>query len=184
MSLRIIRTAVAAERESALHEARLLLLLRHASSRTEPSIAGITKLAKQDFLLRYPKYFARLLANTRSNPPKLAAEPHEFDTVESKMIRFRYGPWDPRYRGWIGILVGKGLATTYLKGRTVHVAITDKGKDVAAVLAAREEFSTLDARSRQVDRATAKFSGTKLKDLVYEAVPELQALAWGQEISV
>lgn len=182
MSLRIIRAAVASERESALHEARLLLLLRHAASRTDPSIAGIMKLAKQDFLLRYPKYFARLLANTRSKPPKLAAEAHEFDTVESKMIRFRYGPWDPRYRGWIGVLVGKGLATTYLKGRTVHVAITHRGKEVAAALAARKEFAALDARSRQVDKATAKFSGTKLKERVYEAVPELQTLAWGEEI--
>lgn len=33
----------------------------------------------------------------------------EAETVESKMVRFRYGPWDARYRSWIGVLTAKGV---------------------------------------------------------------------------
>lgn len=135
MSLRIIDAAIETEQSDQLHEARLLLLLRHAANRGEGTIEGITKLAKIDFLLRYPLYFQRLVDRLNKDRKKLLVvplQPYEADTVESKMIRFRYGPWDPRYRRWIGILVAKGLADTYLKGKTVHVKLTESGLTLAA----------------------------------------------------
>lgn len=185
MSLRIIDAAIATEQSDQFHEARLLLLLRHAANRGEGTVQGITKLAKIDFLLRYPKYFQRLvdkLNEQRKRPIKVSLQPHEEDTVESKMIRFRYGPWDPRYRRWIGILVAKGLADTYLKGRTVHVRLTEPGVSLANKLAEREEFMDLDARSRLIDKTVGSQSGQWLKDTIYEVVPELTGMNWGVEI--
>ena len=42
-----------------LHLARLLILVDAFEEADKPAIEGITKLAKLDFLLRYPTYFER-----------------------------------------------------------------------------------------------------------------------------
>jgi hypothetical protein len=185
MSLRIIDAAIETEQSDQLHEARLLLLLRHAAARGTGTVEGITKLAKIDFLLRYPLYFQRIvdkLNKERKKPILVPIQPYEADTVESKMIRFRYGPWDPRYRRWIGILVAKGLADTYLQGRTVHVRLTEEGLLLASKMAEQEVFEDLDIRSRLIDKTVGAKSGRWLKETIYEVVPELTGMDWGEEI--
>lgn len=182
MSFRIVESAVAAERSYDLHEGRLLLLLMHQADRGDGSVNGIMKLAKMDFLLRYPVYFERLLKAIRKRPPQVIMQQYERDTVESRMIRFRYGPWDPRYRRWLGILAAKGLVNLSVEGRTVHVRLADKGKAVAKEISSRPEFGDLNARSEQVARSVGSMSGSNLKDLVYKVVPELTGMDWGEEI--
>ena len=110
---------------------------------------------------------------------------HEFetDTVESKMIRFRYGPWDARYRNWIGVLTAKGLIVARPEGRnTVHLSLTEKGQAVAAQVAELPDFHDLDARAKIVCSIVGNMNGTHLKDLIYEVVPELNKMPWGEEI--
>lgn len=185
MSLRIIDATIETEQSDQLHEARLLLLLRHAANRGSGTIEGITKLAKVDFLLRYPLYFQRLvdqLNQKRKRKIQVPIQDYESDTVESKMIRFRYGPWDPRYRRWIGILVSKGLADTYLQGKTVHVKLTDRGVELANRIAESDDFRDLDERSKLIDKTVGSKSGTWLKDTIYKVVPELTGMQWGKEI--
>jgi hypothetical protein len=186
MSLRIIDTAIATEQADELHQARLMLLLRHITDRGDGSVEGITKLAKLDFLLRYPLYLERLcnvLNVTRKRPIRVPKQAFEENTVESKMIRFRYGPWDSRYRRWIALLVSKNLAATYLKGRTVHVRLTDLGKDVAARLAGNPAFNDLDERAKLISRTVGSRSGEWLKTTIYDVVPELNGMAWGEDIA-
>lgn len=185
MSLRIIDAAIETEQADQLHEARLLLLLHSVTSRGGGSVDGITKLAKIDFLLRYPLYFQRLVDRLNVDRKRKISVPlneYETDTVESKMIRFRYGPWDPRYRRWIGILVAKGLADTFLQGKTVHVKLTQRGEEIAGNLALTEDFRDLAARSELVAKTVGSKSGSWLKDAVYEVVPELTGMNWGEEI--
>jgi hypothetical protein len=96
MSLRLIKTAATIENTDEFHQARLLLLLNAASGHGDDlkPVDGIMKLAKMDFLLRYPNCLARVMDALPK--PKRAAQvaiPEEdLDTVEAKMIRFRYGP--------------------------------------------------------------------------------------------
>ena len=182
MSLRIVESAVAAEQADALHEARLLLLLRQHADKGDGTVNGITKLAKMDFLLRYPLYFERLVKAKYKRPFKVVMQSYERDTVESRMIRFRYGPWDRRYRRWIGLLVAKGLVDSFLEGRTVHVRVTERGRQVADALAQQQDFTDLNARTEQVSRAVSSMTGTALKDLIYKVVPELTGMSWGEEI--
>lgn len=185
MSLRIIDAAIETEQSDQLHEARLLLLLRHAANRGTGTVEGITKLAKIDFLLRYPRYLQRLvdkLNKERKRRIEIPLQSFEVDTVESKMIRFRYGPWDPRYRRWIGILVAKGLADTYVQGKTVHVKLTDNGVKIANAIAEQEAFKDLDIRSGLIDKIVGSKSGQWLKETIYEVVPELTGMDWGKEI--
>jgi len=182
MSLRIVESAAAAEHDDALHQARLLLLLRQQADKGDGTVNGITKLAKMDFLLRYPIYFERLLRARYKRPPTVVMQPYERSTVESRMIRFRYGPWDRRYRRWIGLLVAKRLVDSYVSGRTVHVRLTDRGRQVADSLAQLHAFADLSARTEQVSKAVGAMSGSAMKDLIYQIVPELTGMSWGEEI--
>lgn len=100
------------------------------------------------------------------------------------MIRFRFGPWDKRYRRWISLLVSKGLAHAYLEGRTVNVKLTAAGSAVAARLAELEEFRSLAKRSQIVASAVGGYSATKLKDFVYKVFPEIVDMQWGRHIEL
>src|SRR5688572_3407173 len=139
MSLLSVHAAAEVESNDDFHMARLLLLMAAAAGRTNKPIDGITKLAKMDFLLRYPSCLARVLADLKPKDAKAIPE-HEQRTIEAQMVRYRYGPWDGRYRRWIGLLMSKGLASTYLEGRTVHVLITDEGLALAESLSGLDEF--------------------------------------------
>ena len=99
MSLKIVQTAAAVESSDEFNEARLLLLLRAAAGKgkTAKPLDGIMKLAKMDFLLRYPNMLVRALQavaeEKRSASRAAAAIPEEDrDTIEARMIRFRFGP--------------------------------------------------------------------------------------------
>lgn len=182
MALEIARGAAAAERDDNLHVARLLLLLVTRSDRNNKPMEGLTKLAKLDFLLRYPTNLERALAKQGKDRALAAIEPYERTTIESKMIRFKYGPWDQRYRRWAAIMVAKGLAHIFLKGKTVCLQLTDEGRQVANELGAQPVFERLESRARVVNRNFGDKSGTWLKTFVYSTFPELTTMKWGEEI--
>jgi hypothetical protein len=184
MSMRIVRLAGKIESQDDFHVARLLLLLDACAGRSGRSVEGITKLAKLDFLLRYPTCMERALTavNRASDVPPM--EEHERDTIEGRMIRFRYGPWDGRYRRWIALLVSKGLAATCVQGRTVHVKLTDSGTTVARQLQGHTEFAGLTARSKAIASAFRTYSATGIKDFVYKTFPEIIDMKWGESIDL
>src|SRR5438094_599330 len=85
------------------HAARLLLLLFYSRGKTK-KIEGRTKLAKMDFLVRYPTYLAEAARIKKVETSiKTTARP------ESLMIRYRYGPWDARYYNIFAYIVAKGF---------------------------------------------------------------------------
>ncbi len=183
MSLRAIHAAAAVETNDDFHLARLILLLHANSGRSNKAVDGITKLAKMDFLLRYPSCLARVLADRRPNDVAAVSE-KERNTIEAQMVRYRYGPWDGRYRRWIGLLVARGLATTFLEGKTVFVQLTEPGLALANQLKAMPEFQPLGERSVLVARAVGDFSPTKLMKYIYERFPEIVNMKMGQYIKL
>jgi hypothetical protein len=191
MSLRLIKTAAAIEATDEFHQARLLLLLNAASGRGDDPkpVDGIMKLAKMDFLLRYPNCLVRALnalpADSQSKRiASVVITDEDRDTVEAKMIRFRYGPWDPRYRRWLSLLAAKGLISIYMKGRTVRVAVTNEGRDLARSLSALDEFEGLAQRSKVIVSTVGHMGATTLKDFVYKTFPELNGMKWGESIAL
>jgi hypothetical protein len=142
------------------------------------------KLAKMDFLLRYPNCLERVVQDTGGDVAAADVKPYERNTVESKMVRFRYGPWDGRYRRWLGVLTARGLASTYVKGKTVNVVLTDAGRVVADSLSQLDDFADVNVRSKLVYRAVGAMSATALKEYVYTKFPELLDMRWGQEIEL
>jgi len=184
MSLKAIYLASEIENSDEFHIARLLLLLKACSGRNNKPIDGIMKLAKLDFLLRYPNCLVRALTDLGRDKVAETISEDERNTIEAKMIRFRYGPWDDRYRKWIGLLVSKRLAHTYVEGRTVKVQLTEEGVNLAETLSSKTEFEELAARSKIVSTALGGISATKLKDFIYKVFPEITQMKWGEFIEL
>lgn len=184
MSLKVVHLAAATEKSDDFHIARVLLLLAAASGRTNKPVDGIMKLAKLDFLLRYPNCLVRVLTALGKTSAAEEISEQERNTIEARMIRFRFGPWDERYRRWIGILVSKGLADTYLSGRTVKVQLTTEGLSLAKTLGDTVEFFELQKRSKLISTAVGGYSATKLKNFVYTVFPEIVNMKWGEDIEL
>src|SRR5262245_53141216 len=103
--------ALAAAREDlAYHQMRILLLVARVAATPghQRKLDGLTKLAKLDFLVRYPALASRVLSELDPQDYRLhlsqSPEPDP-TTVEAPMIRYKYGPWDDRYYPVIGALV-------------------------------------------------------------------------------
>ena len=148
MSLGLLKAAARAENSDGLHLMRLLILLRCADKRgrTPKPVEGITKLAKLDFLLRYPVYLERALIQLGKSTSDLDLPPRERTTVETKMIRFRYGPWDGRYRRWLTLLASRGLLRVSMKGRKIEIGLTEEGRVLADDLSGQTIFADLADR--------------------------------------
>ncbi|WP_407166583.1 hypothetical protein [Bradyrhizobium sp. ORS 111] len=190
MSLRLVKAAAESENDDNLHLARLLLLLGSADARKTTAITkaraveGITKLAKMDFLLRYPTCLERILVALNRSHEDVSVHDRERTSIESKMIRFRYGPWDVRYRRWLGLLSSRGLVRLAVEGNTIVIGLTDAGRALAESIKTDPLFAELAHRSDITVKAVGSMSATRLKDFVYEAVPEITTMKWGDEIAL
>lgn len=187
MSTSLARKAAEAELSDDLHMARLILLISAASKwKGTKKIEGITKLAKMDFLLRYPNCLNVALTLKGKSPQSLGIvfSRHESNTIESKMIRFRYGPWDGRYRRWISLLKAKGLVVVYTKGRTVILEATEEGERLAVQISESPTHHELSIRSVAVVKTFGRMSATVLMKFIYESFPELNDMCWGDEIEL
>ncbi|MFF5084989.1 hypothetical protein ACFY36_48795 [Actinoplanes sp. NPDC000266] len=170
---------LAIRQESLYHEARVLILICQFTMPAEP-FRGLTKLAKVDFLLRYPVMAERLL------PPGItwlggAPTDDERQAVESRMIRYKYGPWDDRYYPLLGALVGKRLATFARVNDSMEITLTDAGRDLGIALGETSSWAIVAQRARFL-RAHFDLPGRELKDLIYEQLPDVVALPLRSEI--
>lgn len=163
----------------AYHQVRILLLVDavcnvpgHARK-----LDGLTKLAKLDFLLRYPALAPDVLDRLNRADSRLHLSEEQFASptdVEAPMTRYKYGPWDDRYYSILGALVGRGLVR-YTQGRRGSVALapTASGKRLARTLAETSEWAEIGDRCQAVSEASSGMSGSALKDLIYERLAGL-----------
>ncbi|GAA0335745.1 hypothetical protein NE235_14920 [Actinoallomurus spadix] len=161
------------QEEMNYHIARLLVILRHFGPTEKRPLKGITKLAKLDFLLRYPAFTDQIIANRGLQWP-LGAEPSEseFKAVESRMIRYKYGPWDDRYYPLIGRLVGLGLAEVSKEKRALSIRLTDEGRARAESISRTREWLEVELRARFL-RENLNLTGNRLKEIIYAELPDV-----------
>jgi hypothetical protein len=179
-----VQTIADLDQSPELHVARLLLLLEaFAEGEKGGAIEGLTKLAKLDFLLRYPVMLERALEAKGRSTRDLQLEEHERHSVESEMVRYRFGPWDHRYREFLNILGAKGLVSISVEGRKVVIAATERGKDRARELAANELFEPY-ARRAKVLKRHFDLTATNLMRFIYDTFPEIVSLRSNSAISV
>jgi hypothetical protein len=167
--------------EPDLHAARLLILISAFSSTKQGTVEGLTKLAKLDFLLRYPVMLERALVAKNRSTRDVHLEDYERLSVESQMVRYRYGPWDHRYREFLNILIGKGLVIVRVEGRRTVLSLTDNGKALATELSDNQEFQDYARRSALLKRHF-DFMGTSLMKFIYDTFPEVVSLRSNEKI--
>lgn len=178
-----VSTIANLDQSEALHAARLLLLIdAFADEDGQGAIEGLTKLAKLDFLLRYPAMLERALEAKGRSTREVQLEDYERYSVESAMVRYRFGPWDHRYREFLNILVAKGLACVGIEGRTVVIVITDAGRALAQQLSAEDLFEPYVRRARLL-RRHFDMTATNLMRFVYKTFPEVISLQSNSPIS-
>jgi len=145
------------------HAARILLLIRLCG--TGNQIDGLTKMAKLDFFVRYPDFFAAAKNDT-------AHETASEASVESAMVRHHYGPWDKRYYHVLAYLEAKQLIAIAKKKNSYQITLTDSGKEKATALAERTSFASLVQRMKAVKKQFGSKSGNTLKKLIYQIFEE------------
>ena len=183
MSLGTINHIIKLDESYDLHLARLLILMNEMSKKSYGEIIeGITKLVKLDFLLRYPTVLEKALERKGKSKQFTGIKEHEIDSVESKMIRYKFGPWDKRYWEFLRILEAKGLIEFGEENKTVLIRLTDDGKRIGNNLVNLKEFEDYHKRSRIITSVFGKNKATYLMKLMYELRPELYQMKYGRTI--
>jgi hypothetical protein len=178
----LVETIAELDGDTNLHAARLLILIS-AFSGTEQvgAVEGLTKLAKLDFLLRYPVMLERALVAKGKSTRDVIIEDYERLSVESEMVRYRFGPWDHRYREFLNILIGKELVSVSVEGRKVVIALTDRGRTVSSELSRDQAFQDYARRSFLLKRHF-DLQATTLMRFIYETFPEVVSLRSNERI--
>lgn len=165
-------------------EGRILLLIDTFSRKKNAVryLEGRVKLAKLDFLLRYPHHLRRLLLAHGVNESQLRDLDAGDSPLDSRMMRYRYGPWDPSYYAILGSLIGRGLVEVVpLGGRSGFGYRTSQlGAELASALRDDESFFQLEKRLQLLRKYLDK-SGATLKGYLYE-LPEVADAAWNEDV--
>jgi hypothetical protein len=180
----LLRTLSSLEENDSIHTGRLLILLSaFATEDGRGKIEGLTKLAKLDFLLRYPVCFERALTAKGITIRELIISDYERESVESSMVRYRYGPWDFRYRRFINILVAKSLAWVNVDGRTIEIGLTKNGIETSKALGSQSAFIDISNRARILKKHFDN-KGSHLMKFIYATFPEIGTLRLGEKIEL
>lgn len=170
------------------HASRLLFLLRYCSvDKFDEGMTGIkgrTKLAKLDFFLRYPMYLEQALRAPEFEALRLGfhLEERERHSIEAKMIRYKYGPWDSKYYDVFAYLLAKGLIVIKIKDGVDYFIITESGSDAVEKLLQHGPYTELTDRCQIIKRTLARFQGTWLKNFIYRRFPQIVGQPLGRSI--
>lgn len=161
------------------HQARILLLVSAVAAAPGHSrkLDGLTKLAKLDFLVRYPALASAILDELPDGDARMhlttddVAAPTE---AEDPMMRYKYGPWDDRYYPVVGALVSRGLLR-YTRARKGSVALapTAAGRKLAESLVTDPVWHEIADRCDAIAKASAGLTGNALKERIYDRLPSL-----------
>jgi len=182
VSLDLVEIVNSLDRDEDVHLARILVLLKAFSRSDAPAIEGITKLAKLDFLLRYPSCLEKALLARNVPIKNIPLDDYERLTIDARMVRYRYGPWDHRYRRFLNILVARKLATVRTDGRTIQIDLTPAGTILATKLSQTPGFARIYERARLLHKHL-DFKARKLMEFIYEQFPELTSLEFNEGIA-
>lgn len=165
------------------HATRIVLLTFLAGT---PGIEGRTKLAKLDFFIRYPDYLLRAaeIEGKKTVVEEMKQIISSSPSVESHMIRYKYGPWDQKYYLVLAYLTGKKLVKVEQENNLEIFLLTETGVNLANSLLSQPEFHSLSRRCRVVKKLFGNTPGTRIKDFIYHHFPEVVQMPQRQIIPV
>lgn len=164
-------------------EGRVLLLVNAFSGTVDKPrlLEGRLKLAKLDFLVRYPRYLARVLSKRNAPAKVVESITPDATPLQDKMIRYRYGPWDPSYYAVLGSLIGRGLVEPIPFRHGIGYRVTDRGRELVGAILEDETWESVNHRAA-LTRRHLDLAGSTLKDLLYEAIPEMTNANWHETV--
>lgn len=152
------------------HAARLLLLFRLCGKKDR--IDGLTKMAKLDFFVRYPQFFADACQHQGTDASSRIRARQVTDTVESGMVRYHYGPWDQRYYQVLAYMKARELLDISQAGQGYKLSLTPLGHAAADELIADAAFKDLVTQMHDVKAVFGNVTGSNLKKLIYRLFDE------------
>lgn len=163
--------------------ARILVLLnKYFSKYKNEPIVGTTKVVKLDFLLRYPTILEQALLMKKKTGKYLNIKDYERGLVESKMIRYRFGPWDDRYWSILSTMESMKLLNIVKIDGVTNYLLTNNGKKIADKLETDPIYADYAKRSKTIVANFGYYTATGLMKKVYEIRPELTKMKLGEEI--
>ncbi len=123
-------------------------------------------MAKLDFFVRYPLFFAQACVSLNEKVEK------QVDTVDANMVRYHYGPWDRRYYHVLAYLEARELIKAEKENKTFHLTLTPLGDQIAAQFVKDNNFRPIVEQMQQVKKVLGGKKGTELKKLVYKLFDE------------
>lgn len=160
------------------HAARILLLIKYVGTSKPKRIVSRTKIAKIDFFVRYPTYLEKAAKILKKGKFPSFSETYE---PESRMIRYKYGPWDNRYYNVFAYLIAKGMIEIEPSERGDIFTLTDKGS-IAVEELEGPEYEEIIQRCKLVKKLFGTKSGTGIKRFIYEKFPEVVGKEVGELI--
>jgi hypothetical protein len=181
------RPQPSADESLEFHSSRLLFLLYYAGGRNK-EIEGRTKLAKMDFLIRYPTYLieaAKILNEQKRDKSSWKEVKPTIKPVarpESRMIRFKYGPWDAKYYDIFSYLIAKDfIEIEPSKSKGDIFKLTVKGRAAVEELEG-SEFEDIIERCKLVYRLFGTSAGNTIKLFIYNYFTNILEKPLGAEI--
>jgi hypothetical protein len=174
----------------AYHVSRLLILIGHcgkpkASKAQFPAVLGRTLLAKLDFFMRYPNYLKQALVKLNvpyTNEELGVNRADDISTIESRMVRYLYGPWDSLYYVVLAYMIGKGLIEAPKAGKIDTFRLTSKGYSVLSKLESDPSFFDLIKRANTIYKLFNAYNGSRLKLFIYNNFPDVINRQLGEKI--
>lgn len=180
MSRNLVETIINIDSDDTNNIVRMLMLMYTFAGRNETGkIEGITKLAILDFLLRYPVALDKALeklecqGNKTIDKKRFKLQSYEINSIDAKMMKFNFVPWDFKYRRIVYILKAKDLIHIDTDGKKIVLAITAKGINTSKKIKNLKDYEYLIARCSIVKTVFGSWSKKKLIDMIYSTFPEI-----------
>lgn len=174
--MEIFRLIQSLENDNSTKLSRLLVLIYELSGeKHSKGVESVNKLAKLNFLMTSPILLRRIVYKPNA-ANKIVLSEHEINSIESKLIFYRYNPWDTGFRKLINILVAMGLTEIDIKDIHYNIVITQKGIQVVHELYKFKGFDEYRIRGKLINTYLGSYSDNYLKKFFNEKFPELSTL--------
>jgi hypothetical protein len=135
----------------------------------------LPSLQSWTFFCDIQSFLQRALQAKGQSVANVKLEDHEKMSVEATMVRYRFGPWDHRYREYLNIMSAKQLVNVTIEGRTTIIALTSVGQAQAKKLGAVSNFEAYVRRTKLL-KANFDMTATNLMRFIYNTFPEIISL--------
>ncbi|SFF45491.1 hypothetical protein SAMN04487969_14155 [Paenibacillus algorifonticola] len=173
MSMSLIEQIIILDERDELDNIRALLLIYTLIGNKNDKITiELVKLAKMDFLLKYPSALDSVLTNLNKKKDIHITEA-EMNNIETNILSFRFSPWSSNFRKLMVLLNAKSLIDWKLREKSLDIYQTSKGLSLYNDILSFGEFKNMHIQSKAIKTNILALSTIKLDSLLSTALTEL-----------